>query len=283
MKSLLFSLILLLTAGSVSAQEVTIIDDDEWCENEGNYNRGDYSFHCEVREISLASNRDLWEVDSGINGGVSVEGWDQDEVLLRAKVYSRASTTERAEAISDGIEIETDNRIEADIPNLNEGRRDKESVTVSYQLFIPRESNLSLKTHNGGVRITNINGEVDFNVLNGGVKLTDMAGWVEGHTTNGGIEVSLAGTSWEGEGMDIRTTNGGVKINVPDAYSAQLETGTVNGSMKIDFPITVNGKINKSISTQLGDGGKNYSSAYNQWWRKSEKRIKLYIQLHVLL
>jgi hypothetical protein len=42
---------------------------------------------------------------------------------------------------------------------------------------------------------------------------------------------------------------------VPEKYNAQLETGTVNGGMRIDFPITVQGTIGRRLTTKLGDGG----------------------------
>ncbi len=37
--------------------------------------------------------------------------------------------------------------------------------------------------------------------------------------------------------------------------SARLETGTVHGGMRIDIPVTVQGKIEKELSIDLGSGG----------------------------
>jgi DUF4097 and DUF4098 domain-containing protein YvlB len=82
-----------------------------------------------------------------------------------------------------------------------------------------------------------------------------LAGHVKGVTRNGGLSIDLAGNRWDGEGMDVRTTNGGVKLTVPESYSAHLETGTVNGGMKIDIPITVQGEIKRELSVNLGGGG----------------------------
>jgi DUF4097 and DUF4098 domain-containing protein YvlB len=53
----------------------------------------------------------------------------------------------------------------------------------------------------------------------------------------------------------VSTTNGGIKMRVPEKYSARLETRTVNGGMNIDFPVTVQGKIGHELSTTLGEGG----------------------------
>ena len=78
---------------------------------------------------------------------------------------------------------------------------------------------------------------------------------MRGRTTNGGVDATLAGNTWDGAGLDLRTTNGGVRLRVPDDYSARLETGTVNGGIDIDFPVTVQGRIGREFSTTLGNGG----------------------------
>jgi DUF4097 and DUF4098 domain-containing protein YvlB len=78
---------------------------------------------------------------------------------------------------------------------------------------------------------------------------------VKGKTVNGGLSVALAGSRWEGEGVNVQTTNGGVSLVVPENYSARLEASTVNGGMNFDFPVTVQGKIEKDVSVDLGGGG----------------------------
>jgi DUF4097 and DUF4098 domain-containing protein YvlB len=69
------------------------------------------------------------------------------------------------------------------------------------------------------------------------------------------LVVELNGDRWDGEELDVRTTNGGVSMSVPENYSAHLETGTVNGSVSVDFPVTVQGRITKELSVNLGAGG----------------------------
>src|SRR5207253_1427731 len=118
-----------------------------------------------------------------------------------------------------------------------------------------RQSNLSLKSHNGGISISEVNGRIDFDALNGGVTLNRLGGNVRGNTTNGGLSITLDGDRWEGEGLDVRATNGGITMIVPENYSAHLETGTTNGGLNFGFPITIQGKLNRDISIDLGSGG----------------------------
>ena len=82
-----------------------------------------------------------------------------------------------------------------------------------------------------------------FDTTNGGVKLQDVGGRVNGATRNGGLNVTLSGDRWDGEGLDVETSNGGVTLAIPDGYNAELETRTVNGGLRIDFPITVQGEL----------------------------------------
>ena len=89
------------------------------------------------------------------------------------------------------------------------------------------------------------------------MRLQDVGGRVNGETRNGGLDVRLNGTRWDGEGLDVQTSNGGVTLSIPDGYNAELETRTVNGGLRIDFPITVQGELSsrRGISTTLGSGG----------------------------
>ena len=91
--------------------------------------------------------------------------------------------------------------------------------------------------------------------MNGPVSVYEMAGDVTGRTQNGPINAELRGTKWEGAGLDLQTTNGPVVLNIASGYNAHLETGTVNGPMRIDFPMTIQGRITKRFSVDIGTGG----------------------------
>ena len=120
---------------------------------------------------------------------------------------------------------------------------------------VPSDTDLDIDTHNGGISITDVDGRIRFDALNGGVKLLALAGDVQGETTNGGLTIELEGDRWDGREMDVKTTNGSVTVSIPEGYSAAFETGTVNGRLDLDIPVTVRGRIDRRIRTQLGDGG----------------------------
>jgi DUF4097 and DUF4098 domain-containing protein YvlB len=208
--------------------------------------------HCEIREQTLAPSGGTIGIDGRQNGGVSVKGWDQNQILVRSKVQTGAPSEADARALAQQVRIETGGtKIFASGP---ENRRDYH-WSVSYEVFVPRRADLSVETHNGGISIAEVNGKIDFTALNGGVVLKKVGGAVRGSTTNGGLVIELSGDRWDGESLDVSTTNGGVVMSVPENYSAHLQTGTVNGSVDVDFPVTVQGKISKQIALNLGAGG----------------------------
>jgi len=215
--------------------------------------RGDWGERfCDIREQRITPGSGPIRVTAHPNGGVTVVGWDRDEIVLRAKVTARARTDERAEAIGRDVRIQVRG---TDISAEGPESRNREWWSVSFELRVPVKSDLWVRAHNGGIDVDRVQGDIDLGTTNGGLSLRAVGGKVRGSTTNGGIDVELAGRRWDGTGLDLETTNGGVDLSLPEHYSADLETGTVNGGIDIDFPIQVRGRLSRRISTKLGDGG----------------------------
>jgi hypothetical protein len=91
---------------------------------------------------------------------------------------------------------------------------------------------------------------------NGPLSLKGVGGTVRARTTNGPLSILLTGSRWTGTGLDAETSNGPLTLRVPDGYSAHLEAETNNGPLSLGFPVTVVGRIGKTISTDLGSGGR---------------------------
>lgn len=224
------------------------------CRDQHSYGEDARARHCEVKEQTLAATGGTLDVDGMKNGGISAKGWDRGETLVRYRLQTHAPTQAGADTLAAQIRVTTaGGRIRAEGPEQNGDAR----WDVSYEVFVPRRSNLSLRTHNGGISLSDVSGRISFRARNGGVALRNLGGSVTGETTNGGLSVVLTGSNWEGEGLDVRTTNGGLSISVPDNYSARLETGTVNGSLVVSPAIAEVTSKTKQLSLDLGSGGTN--------------------------
>jgi len=221
------------------------------CRDNGWYN-DKLEGNCEIREQTLAMSGAPIAIDGRQNGGIAVKGWDQNQVLVRARVQTGAPTAAEAAELGRQIKIELSGaKIYASGPE----NRKNYYWDVSYEVFDPRRADLSLETHNGGISISDVNGKIEFTALNGGVVLRKLGGAVRGSTTNGGLVVELTGDRWDGETLDVRTTNGGVVLSMPENYSANLQTGTVNGGISVDYPGAVQDKNSKQLAVNLGSGG----------------------------
>lgn len=207
---------------------------------------------CSVIEKAVPAVSGTLSIDGRMNGGVTVIGENRRDVLVRVMIEAHASTEARAEELADQVTLHTDGgRIFAEGP---EARR-REWWSASFEVHVPARSDLDLRAHNGGVAVGAVTGTLRMETMNGGIHLDAVNGDVIAETTNGGLHVALEGDRWDGKGLDATTTNGGVHLSVPSRYSAHLVTGTVNGGVDIDFPITVQGKIGRRITADLGSGG----------------------------
>jgi hypothetical protein len=211
-----------------------------------------YYRFCEVREESMPAGP--LTVDAGPNGGIRVEGWDRNEIRVLAVVSANARTEEDAKRLASEVRIEAGG---GKVSSVGPTTQNREWWSVSFRINVPRKNDLDLSANNGGVSITGVSGTIRFETTNGGVTLTDLAGDVRGETRNGGLNVRLAGSRWDGTGLDVQTNNGGVNLSIPEGYNAELTTRTVNGGFRTDFPMTLQGELNprQGISTTLGSGG----------------------------
>ena len=212
---------------------------------------GDRAHFCELRTYTISAATKI-SVDGGDNGGVAFIGENRRDVKIVARVQASADDDATAREIARQIRVFTDG---GQIRSEGPSNRRHTSWSVSYDIYVPSQTNLEATTENGGISAEEIQGEMNFEATNGGIHLSDVGGRVRARTTNGGVHADLSGTTWKGEGLDLQTTNGGATVYVPRGYNAQLETGTTNGGMQVDFPITVRGSLNRRISTQLGSGG----------------------------
>lgn len=232
------------------------LSDDAWCRD-----ARDADF-CEVREETLR-NLNTVDIDARGNGGVSVRGWDRDDVHVRVRVTAHARNEDDARSLVRDVRlVTTGGRIRMDGPRNGDrgswrGWRDREWWGATYEVQVPRNARVTLDATNGGIVVEDVRGSVDAQTTNGGLVFYNVSGDVRGRATNGGVIVELSGDRWQGAGLDVRTTNGGVRVSMPSNYSAELEARATNGGISVDFPITVQGLLNnrREIRATIGSGG----------------------------
>ena len=227
---------------------------DDWLDHCRDRDRGDgaRAHYCEIRNAGFKAGGAV-RVDPGANGAIRVTGWDRDSVAVIAKIETQAGSDADAQAMARQIRITASGgKISADGPST--GRR--EGWSVSFDVMVPRRTDLTARTVNGPIEVDAVAGRMDLNAVNGPLELDGAGGDVHARTVNGPLTVALSGAKWDGTGLDSETENGPVTLTIPSGYAAHLVTGTVNGPMSFDFPITVQGRLSsRHIETDLNGGG----------------------------
>ena len=147
--------------------------------------------HCEMREQTVPAIGRL-SVTSR-NGGVTVKGWLRNEVLVRARVEASADNEGAAANLASRVSVDSSGgQVHATGPESIDNNNSWWSV--SYEIFVPQNTDLTTTARNGGITISDVRGQIRFEGRNGGVHLKRLAGNVSGSTVNGGVQVELTGT-----------------------------------------------------------------------------------------
>lgn len=232
------------------AQMQNNIDKNMTCSN-GNSDR-DRARHCEIREQSLPSIGRL-NIDASPNGGVTVKGWTRGDVLVRARIEASGDNEGAAANLVSRVAIDSNGgQVRASGPQTGNDT----SWSVSYEIFVPQLSDLTLKSVNGGLTVSDVRGQIQFDAMNGGVHLKRVSGEVKGATMNGGIDLELAGTVGDWRQMELKTTNGGVTVAMPANSGARIQAETGMGRIQSDFPMPLSADARaRKMDFNIGSGG----------------------------
>jgi hypothetical protein len=110
------------------------------------------------------------------------------------------------------------------------------AVETSFQLQVPRDSDLTLRTVDGrDLRVRDVNGTFSISNVNGGITMEDIAGSGSVRTVNGPIRVTFR----ENPRADSQfaSVNGGVDLYFAKNLSADFRFRTFSGNVYSDFPV----------------------------------------------
>ena len=202
------------------------------------------------RTVSLASNGRVSLAN--VNGNAEITGWDRNEVQIDA--VKQARDQQRLDETR--IEVETGSdyvRIHTQYPH---DHTNNNPASVHYTLHVPQNARLDrISLVNGSLTVQKVAGEVDANLVNGKGHISDLTGEANISSVNGTIEANYASLNNVRE-IKLKSVNGSIELGLPGAPNADVKASTVNGGIKSDFPLTVQGGFaGHNISGTLGSGG----------------------------
>lgn len=214
---------------------------------------GSTRFNLQIREQTLSAAAKRLSIDAARHGGIRVKGWERDEISVKACIQAGGANEAVAALRASAVVIETaDGTVRAVAPASAD---DDYFFAVSYDVRVPFDTDLKLKTNNGGINLSDIRGAIEFDLNNGGAIFGGIAGSVSGKTNNGNLTFNLSGDRWNGDGIDARTNNGSIFINFPEDYSARLEAATRRGNFYVNFPVETERADEYKFGVTLGTGG----------------------------
>jgi len=188
------------------------------------------------------------EIDN-VWGSIEVVGTNSDQAQLTVKKSVRAESKDKLEQARKEVTLDITEQAGSLKLYVNGpfrchcddgcGHREFEGyvVKMDFQLQVPRDIDIKLKTVNEGRVLTrNINGNFLVRNVNGDVEMDNVAGSGTAHTVNGPVKVSFRENPLENS--DFRTVNGPVELHFAQGLAADFRFKTFNGSIYSDFPVT---------------------------------------------
>jgi len=132
---------------------------------------------------------------------------------------------------------------------------------------------LRLKTVDGDLEVRSCLGEISAHTVDGDLRLEDVGGTIDARTTDGDLQldgalqaVQVKTTDGDlvvrvqpGSKMDrewsVESTDGDIRLTLPDDFAANLEIRANDGEITTQFPVTVQRLSEGRFSGELNGGG----------------------------
>ena len=235
---------------------------------------------CILLSLSAQARADEWEHTYPVSGTPEIVINTNDGDV---EVAVGSSNQVVARVISHGWKINDDLRIQANATqNRVELRLHHEArncfglcfQSIRVELRVPRESNLDLRSGDGGIRVESVRGNHHIESNDGDLRLHDIEGslrasthdgavrvsgrfdLLELHTGDGNIDAEVSASSTPKPTWSLRSGDGAVHLRLPSDFRADLDAKTGDGEIHVTLPM--NGSEQKSehtVRAKLNGGG----------------------------
>ena len=81
-----------------------------------------------------------------------------------------------------------------------------------------------------------------------------MAARADCHSSDGAIHIEYAPDAPKAIEINATASDGSITLVTPPGLSAAIDAGTSDGSIHTDLPVTIRGKVGKSLHGTIGGG-----------------------------
>lgn len=224
----------------------------------------------------------LLEIQSDV-GDIKVSSWDKNSVSI--KVYGDRNAADDVKFYFN----QTSKGVLVDAEKRSGWSGWFSRIRVKYEIDVPRNFNLDLKTGGGDILLIDINGEINLKTSGGDItceeiigkliattsggdiQLFNHVGNVDVKTSGGDIDINSsdgfvsATTSggditlkYQGEnfGINLKTSGGDIVVKIPNSLKADLELRTSGGSVKTNIQARISESSKTKFIGLMNNGGK---------------------------
>jgi hypothetical protein len=235
----------------------------------------------ETRSEPLAAGSKLWVKNR--NGGITVSGWDREEVALSAEI--RDSDQRRIDLVVQRTGPDLDIEAQFLQPRLSLGLGAASSPWCRMTLSVPSRVLGHFRTTNGPISVDTVIGYVRCETVNGDITLGGIAGEVLAETSNGNVEARglharIRGGTANGrivlEDVDgqvkMETTNGFIKARNLDGWGEGISLESTNGAIDLEL-----GRATGDIVAETANGSIHIKVPYAQVLESGKHRARVRI------
>ncbi len=210
-------------------------------------------------DIDFDQDGDNITIEADYKRGSNFRGWNKNNIHVEFLI----SVPEKynLDIVTGGGSITVDN-LEGDIEASTSGgslnfEQIKGSVhgrTSGGSINLKKcEGFADVKTSGGSINIGHVKGDVDARTSGGSIDVNEVLGMIDASTSGGSVTAHITGQPTD----DCRLTTSGGSVNVymNEEVNVTLDAKTSAGYVETDFPITVKGKLKKSMLRGEINGG----------------------------
>ena len=187
------------------------------------------------------------------SGSITITGGDVTECSVIAEICGRAPTEEEAQLLAEQVKIELETvgdtlTVKAEKPPSRNNR----SVSINYDITIPRQTSIECASSYGAIEITNIKGQTSGKTSSGSIDAKNIEGPTNLDTSYGSVNCR----NITGDNITVKSSSGSITAEIikgpaqlTTSYGSITCTDMSDGDLKLK---TSSGKIRIS-NASFGD------------------------------
>jgi beta-lactamase regulating signal transducer with metallopeptidase domain len=189
-------------------------------------------------------------------GSITVTGADVTDCNVIATIRAKAPTEQEAKELAERVKIRLEPAgktltLKAEEP----AKKRQRSIEVSFNIKVPKQTALRLRTNVGEIKLSNIAGQIKAQTNVGDIKCQEVSDNLNLITNVGKVQIVYSKTAPSDCDATILAEVGKIEFTGPAKLSAQLDASTSVGSIKSDYDLSLSGKgPGKNAKGTIGKG-----------------------------